>query len=129
MNSGTPGSSSLLGSLRGLADSLLGSAHDRIELLSIELHEEKFRLIQTLVWIAAIAFTAMLGLIFASLILVFLFWDTARVTVTSALAIFYLGAFTVALVSFRRFIARQPRPFAGTLGELQQDRACIRAES
>jgi uncharacterized membrane protein YqjE len=35
-----PGPSGLLGSVRAFADGLLGSVHDRVELLAVELHEE-----------------------------------------------------------------------------------------
>ena len=62
METQTPGSSGLLGSLRGFADGLIGSVHDRVELLSIELHEEKHRLIQILIWISVIVFTGFLAL-------------------------------------------------------------------
>jgi len=45
-------SSGLLGSVRSLADNLLGSVHDRVELISVELQEEKQRLIQIFIWIS-----------------------------------------------------------------------------
>lgn len=129
MDTRVPGTSGLLGSLRGFADGLLGSVHDRVELLSLELHEEKTRLIQTIVWIAAVVLTGMLGVIFASLALVFWFWETARVAVACGLAGAYVAGFVALIVGFRRYLARQPRPFAATLGELQQDRICIQAEN
>jgi uncharacterized membrane protein YqjE len=129
MDTHAPGPSGLLGSLRGFADGLLGSVHDRVELLSIELHEEKLRLVQTFIWISAIVVTGILAIIFASLALVFWFWDTARLTVISGLAVVYAAALVAVVVSFRRYLARQPRPFAGTLSELQQDRTCIRTEN
>ena len=70
METRVPGSSGLLGSLRGFADSLIGSAHDRLELLAVELHEEKYRLIQIFIWISAIVFLVMLATVFASFALV-----------------------------------------------------------
>src|SRR5690349_11267861 len=128
MDTHAPSPSGLLGSLRGFADGLLGSVHDRVELLSIELHEEKHRLIQTLLWIGAVFVAGILAIVFASLALVFLFWETARVAVVSGLAAAYIVALVVVVISFRRFLARQPRPFASTLDELQSDRTCIRTE-
>lgn len=129
MDTHAPGPSGLLGSLRGFADGLLGSVHDRVELLSIELQEEKHRLVQTFIWISAIVVTGILAIIFASLALVFVFWDTARLAVIVGLAGVYCVALVTVVISFRRYLARQPAPFAGTLGELQQDRACIRPEN
>ncbi len=129
MDPQAPSPSGLLGSLRGFADGLIGSVRDRIELLSIELREEKFRLIQIIIWIAAILLSGTLAIIFASFALVFWFWDTARVEVACGLAAFYLIAFTAVALAFRTYLARQPQPFAGTLSELQNDRTCIRPGS
>ena len=129
MDTQVPGPSGLLGSLRGFADGLLGSVQDRVELLSIELHEEKHRLIQIIIWISAVVLTGMLAIIFASLAMVFWFWETARVPVAFGLAGAYAVGFIAVIFYFRRFLARQPRPFAGTLSELKTDRTCIRPES
>lgn len=129
MDERAPASTGLLGSIRGLADGLLGSAQERLELLSIELHEEKFRAIQLFVWISAAVFAAILAITFVSLALVFAFWETARLAVLSGFALFYTGAFFVLLSYVRKFVRQQPRPFQGTLSELSQDRACIRPQS
>lgn len=122
----TPG---LLRSLRTFADGLLGSLYDRIELLSLELQEEKYRLVQVFIWISVMVFLAILATVFASLVLVVIFWDTARVAVIAALAGAYLLALVAAAVGFRRYLSRQPKPFAATLGELKKDRECFRAKS
>lgn len=121
--------SSLLGSLRSFFDSVVGSAHDRIELLSVEIQEEKHRIIQLLIWVGAIMFLSFLVVVFASLVLVAIFWDTARVAVVSGLAGAYLISLIAVVVAFRRFMSRQPKPFAGTLAELQEDRACLRTSN
>lgn len=129
MESRAPGPSGLLGNLRGLADGLIGSAHDRLELLAAELHEEKFRLIQIFIWISGIVFLAMLTMVFISLAVVVLFWETARVAVVAGLATAYSAALLAAVLGFRRYLKAQPKPFAATLGELREDRACIRTEN
>ena len=118
-----------LESLRGLGNSLLGTAHDRIELFTIELHEEKLRLVQLLIWIGAIGFAAVMALTFVTLTLVYLFWDSARLAVLGGLAFFYVAALTALALAFRRFLARQPRPFDGTLQELREDRSCMQNEN
>jgi uncharacterized membrane protein YqjE len=119
----------LLGSLRGFADGLLGSVHDRLELVTIELQEEKHRLVQTLVWISGILVLGFLALVFASFALVIWLWDTARVAAVCGVALGYAVGLVVVIILFRRYLARQPRPFAATLDELQHDRACIRPEN
>ncbi|MFT3867178.1 MAG: phage holin family protein [Nibricoccus sp.] len=119
----------LLSALRSLGDGLLAMAHDRLELLSVELQEEKYRLILTFIWITAAVFMGMMAVSFASLTLVYLFWESARVAVLAGLTLFYAGLLIAIIVALRRFLARQPRPFSGTRGELEKDRTCIRSES
>jgi uncharacterized membrane protein YqjE len=126
MENGPPDSPGFLGSLRTLGDGLLATVQDRLELLSVELQEEKFRLIQTFVWISAAVFSGMLAITFASLALVYFFWESARLAVLGGLALFYAAALVAIIIALRRFIARQPSPFLATRQELGEDRACIR---
>jgi uncharacterized membrane protein YqjE len=129
MESATPAPAGFVGSLRSLGDGVLASVEHRIELLTVELHEEKLRLIRTFIWISAAVFTAMMTLTFASLTVVYLFWAGARLAVLGGLTAVYAVALTVIIIAFRRYLARQPDPFAATLHELDEDRTCIRNES
>ena len=72
---------------------MIVSARERLELLGLELQEEKLRFVQSLIWIAAAVFTAMLAITFASITIVFLFWETARLAVLIGLTTFYAIAF------------------------------------
>ena len=126
MENGHPG---FLGSFRVLGDSLLASVQDRLELFTIELQEEKFRLIQTFLWISAAVFTGMMAITFASLTLVYLFWESARLAVLGGLTLLYAGALVGIIVAFRRYRARLPNPFTATLQEIGDDRACIQPEN
>jgi len=119
----------LVDSLRSLGDGLIASVQDRIALFAVELQEEKFRLVQTFVWISAAVFTGMMTVMFASLTLVYLFWETSRLAVLGGLTLLYAGALVAIIVAFRRFVARQPVPFAATFDELGEDRACIQPAS
>ena len=118
-----------LGSFRILGDGLLATVEDRLRLFSIELQEEKFRLIQIFAWISAALFAGMMAITFASLALVYLFWESARLAVLGGLAVLYAGAMVAIILALRRFLARQPEPFAATLQEIGSDRACIRNPS
>ena len=120
---------SFLDSIRVLAEGLIGSAQKRVELVSLELQEEKLRLIQTFIWISAASFAAATALIFGSVTLVYLFWESARIVVLGGLTALYAGAAVMIVVSFRRYLARQPQPLAATIDELKEDRACILQES
>jgi uncharacterized membrane protein YqjE len=125
----SPASPGILGSIRTLADGLVASAHDRLGLISLELQEEKFRLIQTFFWISAVFFAGVMAITFVSLTLVYLFWESARLAVLIALSAVYTGALVALIVAFRRYLARQPRLLAATLHELEEDRTCIRGRN
>src|SRR4051812_24943078 len=129
MDTSSHASTSIIGSLRTLGDGLIASVHDRLELFSVELQEEKFRLVQTFLWISAAVFTGVMAIVFASLTLVYLFWESARIAVLGGLTVLYGGALLSIIVAFRRYLARQPSPFAATLQEIGKDRACIQPKN
>ena len=129
MENGTAAPSGFVAAFRTLGDGLLGTVQDRLQLFSLELQEEKFRLIQTFVWISAAVFAAAMALAFASLTLVYCFWESARLAVLGGLTVFYSGALVAIVVAFRRFIARQPSPFSATREELSHDRTCILSQN
>lgn len=123
------GSSGLLAAARTLGDSLLGLLQDRLELFAVELQEEKFRLIHTFIWISAALFAAMMTIMLASLTVVYLFWESARLAVLAGLTGLYGAALVAIIVALRRYLARQPSPFAASRQEMTEDRACIRGNS
>ena len=127
MATATPGG--FLASFRTLGDGLLANVQDRLKLFSVELQEEKFRLIQIFFWICATIFSGVMAITFVSLTLVFVFWESARLTVLLGLTVFYVVALVAIIVAFRRYLARQPVPFAATMEEIGSDRACIRNAS
>jgi uncharacterized membrane protein YqjE len=129
MDSEHPDSPGLLGSFRNLCENLLASLQDRIALVSLELKEEKFRLIQVYFWVNAILYAGVMATTFASLTLVYLFWETSRLAVLGGLALLYAAALVSIIVAFRRYLARQPLILAATLQEIRGDRECIRARN
>ncbi|HKB89780.1 MAG TPA: phage holin family protein, partial [Opitutaceae bacterium] len=72
METDAPGSRGFLNSLRSLGDVILASVQDRLELFTVELHEEKFRLIQICIWISASVFAGVMAITLATLTLVYL---------------------------------------------------------
>ncbi|MCS6245667.1 MAG: phage holin family protein [Opitutus sp.] len=125
MDSAPPPSSGFMSSLRLLGDGIFESIQDRIRLLALELQEEKYRLIQIFVWISAVIFTGILAAIFASLTLAYYFWQSGPLTVLGSLTLFYSLSLGAAILRLRHHISRHPKSFAGTLEELESDRACI----
>src|SRR5690348_7668712 len=117
MDKSPAGTTGFMAALRTLTDGVFASLQHRMELLSLEVQEEKFRLIQIFIWISAAVFSAMMTLAFASLTLVYLFWESARLMVLGGLTLVYAGALGGIILAFRAFLARQPQPFAATLHE------------
>jgi uncharacterized membrane protein YqjE len=126
MAADSPPPTGLCGALRTLGDTLVGTVQDRLELVSVELQEEKIRLVQMFAWISAALFAGMMTLIFASLTLVYTLGDDNRPAALGGLAVLYGTGLVVIVVAFRRHLARQPKPFAASLREIREDRACIR---
>jgi uncharacterized membrane protein YqjE len=125
----SPEPTGFLGAFKALGDGLLASVEDRLKLFGIELQEEKLRLIQIFIWISSAVFTCVMAITFASLTLVYLFWESARLAALGGLTLLYTGALVTIVVAFRRYLARQPAPFDATLGEIANDRACIQPKS
>ncbi len=121
-------SSGFAGSLRALGDGLLATVQDRVELLSIELQEEKRHAIRSVAWIVSVLFLGGLTLILGSVTLVYVFWDTARLAVLGGLTAFHFVATVAGAVYVRRLLARLPPPFEATLDEIKRDRACLRED-
>ncbi|MDB6128592.1 MAG: hypothetical protein JWM35_2488 [Verrucomicrobia bacterium] len=95
-------------SARRLRDGLAAMARDRFALAAVEVQEEKYRLIQIFIWISAAIFTGMLMMIFASLAIVYYFWDSSPLGALIGLTLFYCAAVGCIALGFRRLIARQP---------------------
>jgi uncharacterized membrane protein YqjE len=129
METTSSGSPSLISSITNLCASVVAGVEDRLKLLALELHEEKIRLIQIIVWTSAAVFAAMMALAFVSLTVVFMFWGNARLLVLGGFALFYTGAAVAIALSFKRYLARQPKPFNDTIEELKEDRECIQADN
>jgi uncharacterized membrane protein YqjE len=116
-------------SLRTFGGNLVATVRDRVELFSVELQEEKFRAVQMLIWAGLGVFSAVMTTTCLTAMLIYLFWETARLTVLTAFALFYGGVSLVIFLKLRRLWARQPRPLEATLQELAADQECLRPKS
>lgn len=119
--------SGFLSSIAAIGDTLLATLKERIELVSIEVQEEKFRLIRLLIWIGAAMFAGVMTLSFATLTIVYLFWETARLAVLGGFTVIYGVALVWTILALRRSFA-QPAPFKATIETLSEDRECIRRQ-
>jgi uncharacterized membrane protein YqjE len=130
MSERTPGGSKgLLESLTILAGTLVAIAHTRLDLLSVDLEEERAHLFSLLVLTLAALLCLGIGVVLVTILLVVAFWDTHRLLALGALAGFYLvigmGVWAFALHKART----KPRLFAASLSELFKDRQQLTSRS
>lgn len=115
----------LLVSLRVLADSALGLARTRLELLGVELEEEKLRILGLLGYGAAALILLGAGLVFLAVFLTVLFWDGYRLLALGLFAAIFLSAGAIALARARHHGRASGRLFSASLAELHKDRAAL----
>ncbi len=130
MNVPEPAAGHWFDALRRTLHNLHALLASRVELASVELAEEKYRVAQIVFLAHGAALFGLLTLLCATSAVVVLTWDTAaRFWVLPAFTLVYAGA---AFWSYRRLRARlknDPAPFARTLEEFRQDRACFSNKS
>jgi uncharacterized membrane protein YqjE len=119
-----PGSG-LLDSLRGMAQTLVGAVHTRVQLLGNELEEQGTRIAQMALLWAVAGFCLALAVVLGAALLVVLLWDSHRVVVLAVLTALFAIAGTAALLIARALAKARPAPFASTLAELEADQAAL----
>ena len=117
----------LQSSLRSLGATLLGIAHTRLELLSLELEDEKQRLLGMLAWGLCALVLANLGLVFLAGWLTVLFWDTHRLLILGAFADVFMLLAVLAVWRVRSLWVASQGWLSASLAELEADRQALAA--
>jgi uncharacterized membrane protein YqjE len=111
-----------LGACRRLAAALWEQAGLRFELLTLELAEERARIVGVLVAIAAIVVGIALALAFAGLAALIAAWDTPyRITVAIVFAVSYAAIALIAMIVVRSLLGRGSPLFRHSLAEWRRD--------
>lgn len=116
----------LFAAARRLGATLIGLGQTRLSLASVELTEERDRLLRIALLALAAAFALMLALVALSALLVVAFWENARIAVLVVLFAVYslIGLWCAARV---RSLARSaPALLEATLAELERDAQALR---
>lgn len=122
------GSRGLAESLRGALESALRIIEARLELLGIELQEEKHRLLGLAMLASGVLVFAALAMVVMTIGLIALAWDHPAARHLVIWAIFAAYA-CLGLLCWRGFASRvrqQPRIFESTVEELRKDRTWLR---
>jgi uncharacterized membrane protein YqjE len=117
-----PGRRPLGASLRSLATGALGLVAAHVELLGIEIQQEKERVAELMVLGACALVLFGMTLVLLTLLIVAALWDSYRLPAIGGLAMLYLALGIYLVSSMRRKIDSHPNPFAGTAAELEKDR-------
>jgi uncharacterized membrane protein YqjE len=118
----------LIGALRQAGDGLIATVQDRVALVSLEVQEEKARLLRVHLWLSLALGTGLLALTFASLAVVYLLRHYAPLAALLGFTLLYAAACGAVVAGLRRLLRDEPRPFAASLEELEKDRACLRPD-
>jgi len=119
----------LFASLKTLSVSLIDSVRTRLELLSLDVAEERERLTTLLVSVLVALFCLGIGVVLLTILIVVLLWDTHRLAALGALAGVFLavggglGWFVI------NMLKAKPRLFEASLTELSKDREQLTSES
>jgi uncharacterized membrane protein YqjE len=116
----------LVGSLRSLAATSVGILKTRLELVAIELAEEKTRLMGLLILALAGLLCLAIGLLMFSFLIVVAFWDTDHRLLSIVLVgLVYLLLGIGMLLAVRKKAMDAPIAFEETLAELERDRELL----
>ncbi len=92
MEASTVSLGQLAGTSKEVARQLLSIGENRLELLTVELMEERDHLLRSVLWLAGAAVAALLALLTLSAGMVVLFWAYSPATILFVLGAFYLFA-------------------------------------
>lgn len=115
----------LFASLKGLLSTSLGLLQNRLELLGIELAEERGHLLTLLAFGAAAFICLGAGLVFLAVLITLLFWETHPFLVLGMFSSTFLIAGSIALRQALRHSRVGSKIFSASLAELRKDRAVL----
>jgi len=110
------------GPLRRIVSSVFAIFETRLELIGIELAEEKERLIGVLFLGLAAMMLTMMALITLTVLIAIAFWDTYRWQSLAAITLAYALVAVLCAVRARAGLANAPNVFDSTLAEFKKDR-------
>ncbi|TKC91128.1 hypothetical protein FAZ69_07115 [Trinickia terrae] len=114
------------GPLRSMLSSVFALLQTRLELLGIELAEEKERLLAVLFLGLAAMMLGMMALVSLTVLIAIAFWDTYRWQALAGITIVYALAAMVCALRARAGLREAPVVFEGLLEEFEKDREAFR---
>ena len=116
----------LADSLHGIVDAGLQTAQTRLELLAVELQEEKLRLTGLALNTVLAGLLLGFGLVFLMIFLTVLFWEEHRLLALGISTAVCIGGGLIAASNAARAFRSGTKLFSASLAELARDRAALR---
>jgi uncharacterized membrane protein YqjE len=120
-----PPGAGLLVSLRRLLSTTLEIAQVRLELLAVELEQEKQRVVAGLLWAALAVLLLGIGTVLLVGLLLLLLWDGYRLPALALLSLLFLGGGGLLLRRAHARLSSRGGLAAASLGELARDREAL----
>lgn len=127
MSASDPGRG-LFASLRRLLATGVETLRVRLDLLSTEIEQEKLRLFDALLWAGLALLLLGAGLLFLCGLVVVLLWENHRQAALGGLAVLCLGSGAWLMQHARQRLRAPGGLFAGSVSELERDRAGLARE-
>lgn len=129
MSEGTPAGDAsragLFASLKGLFGTSLALVQNRLQLLGVELAEERLRLLSLVTYGAMALICLSAGLVFLAVFLTVLLWDSHRLLALGVFSALFLGGGIVTLLMAMNFARAGSTLFKASLAELARDREAV----
>ncbi len=115
----------LFASTKGLLGTGVTLLHNRLELLGVELAEERARLVSLLAYGGAAFLCLAAGLIFLAIFLTVLLWENNRLLALGVFSALFLGAGIASLMLALSLARSGSKLFSASLAELRSDREAL----
>jgi uncharacterized membrane protein YqjE len=125
-SAGAPPPAGVVDTIRSFLASWVAVVKTRVEILSVELEEQREWLEHLMLMAVAAGFLISLGLVMLTIFIVVLFWETdARLWVLGGFVLIYLGSGIGLWFALRSKIKNRPKLFAATATELGKDYSAL----
>jgi uncharacterized membrane protein YqjE len=117
----------LINSIKTLTDTLLDLAQTRLELLAVDLEEDRLRVMRLAFVSFLMLFFFFLGVVLITLLIIIAFWDQYQLLTIGLIAILYFilaGALGIYLMRQLKGKSR-PKLFSASLAEIMKDRIAL----
>ena len=115
----------LFASAKGLLGTGVTLIHNRLELLGVELAEERVRLLSLVAYGGAAFLCLSAGLVFLAVFLTVLLWDSNRLLALGVFSALFIGAGIACLMLAMSLARSGSKLFSASLAELRKDRDAL----